>query len=102
MKGYLLITLATLTLASGGALAGAQDDGRQGGGRQGRGAPAPVPPPVRNEQGVLIETPPPGNIQNGETYRSKVDTAPAGSARGAARMRHTPRHGEWVDIPAGR
>ncbi len=102
MKGYLLITFATLTLASGGMLAGAQDGGRQGGGRQGGGAPAPVPPPVRNEQGVRIETPPPGNIPNGGTYQSKVDTAPPSSAMGAATMRHTPRHGEWVDIPAGR
>ena len=94
MKVCILVT--AFALAAGGTLATAQ-----GGGRQGGGAPA-VPAPVRNAQGVLIETPPPANIPNGGTYQAKVDTAPASSAMAAPTMRHTPRHGEWVDIPVGR
>jgi carboxymethylenebutenolidase len=106
MKAYTLVAALGLALAAGGTPAGAQEaaqpDGRQGGGRRGGGPPAPVPPPVRNAQGVLIETPPPGNIPNGGTYQSKVDTAPASSAMAAATMKLTPRHGEWVDIPVGK
>lgn len=106
MKVYTLVAALGLALVAGGTLAGAQEaaqaDGRQGGGRRGGGPPAPVPPPVRNAQGVLIETPPPGNIPNGGTYQSKVATAPASSAMAAATMKLTPRHGEWVDIPVGK
>ncbi len=106
MKVYVLVAVVGLALAAGGTLASAQDaaqgGGRQGGGRRGGGPPPPVSPPVRNAQGVLIETPPPATIPNGGTYQSKVDTAPASSAMAAATMKLTPRHGEWVDIPVGK
>ena len=88
MKVYMLVAVVALTLLARGTPAGAQDGGREGG--------------VRNEQGVLIETPPPGTIPNGGTYQSKVDTAPSSSAMAAATMRRTPRRGEWVDIPVGK
>ena len=102
MKACLLVSVAAaaVVLAIGGAPLNAQDGGGRQGGRG--GPPAPIPPPVRNAQGVLIETPPPGQIPNGGTYQSKVPTAPSSSAMAAATMKLSPRHGEWVDIPVGR
>jgi carboxymethylenebutenolidase len=49
---------------------------------------------------VLIETPPPA--YRGNSFQTKPDNALATTAMGAVVMRDTTRHGEWVDIPAGR
>ena len=95
MKVFLLVAAAALGLAADGALARAQERG------EGRGAPPPVSPPVRNAQGVLIETPPPATIPDGGPYQGKVDTAPATSGMARTVVRDSPRRGEWVDIPVG-